>query len=174
MVAAAKPAEPLMGEVACPRLRAGVAVTETLWVSYDPPFGPVAAVLWINSEWDGSVHKVSDRYTVIGVQWVGPVCDVTLKRDPEKVLHADLGGDRNPFYVVSVIGDGGWCTCRGFQSQRDEPKRPCKHISACAFVRAAGLFSNSERLVQDEQREPEAGGGRAAGPQQVGDGRQED
>lgn len=139
------PPTPLMGEVPCQRLRAGEERTEPLWVCFEPAYGPVKACLQIHAGWNGRTFTAGDRYTVLSVRWNGPICDVVLARDPEKLLTVPVGSDRSPTHQVGVMGSGGWCTCRGYTLQQHEPRRNCKHIAALAFVRDSGILSDERR-----------------------------
>jgi hypothetical protein len=138
MNAAAELPEPFWAEVTVDRA-AGEPAAGPVWVAFAPAFRQLPATLCLGRGWDGARFREFDRYTV-GVKWRGPVCDVTLGREPAKVRAVGPGGDRQPAYTVSIIGGGGWCTCRGF-TLAAEDRRPCKHVAALARIVAEGLLS---------------------------------
>ena len=71
-----QPGVMLMGDVPCPRVEAGAAATESLWVAFDPAVGRVPATLWISQQWDGATFAIVKRYRVAAVERVG------LRRHP--------------------------------------------------------------------------------------------
>ena len=159
----ADPQPPLMEEVPLERVHGGEVVTVPLWVAYSPPYYTIPASLTLSIGWDGCSWAQTDRYRMEVLPKEGPVVRVRLHRDERKLLNLPPGGDRSPFYEVSVVGDGGWCACRGFTLNNEE-RHPCKHV--------AGVARIADVLTEDSHEQERVGG--EAEPGATGPGRQED
>jgi hypothetical protein len=165
MLAVVYPSEPLMAEVPVLRVRAGEPVTEPLWVVYQGRFGVLPPALSIASGWDGFQFREWRRYTVGSVRKGGGVVTVRLDRDEGRLTDTPPGGDRAPFYEVSVADGSAWCTCRGF-TLSNEPGRACKHVCCVSYVIAAGKLESEvgdggQQAGGEGGPEGTGGGGRA-------------
>lgn len=167
MTTLADPPAPVIDFVNVERRRDGVVVAEELIVSYAPAFGPLAATLSVGSGWNGATWTAWSEYELGGVRKAGAVVAVRLVRDERKVMESPPGADRSPEYEVSVVGESGWCSCRGFMLANEE-RRPCKHIRACARLLAAGQLKPETSHESGREADGVAVGGRAAGPGEAG------
>ena len=163
------PPEPFTAEIPITRIRGAQRFPDLLWVAFDPAWGTMPATLQICHDYDGTARTRTSRYTIAAHRWRGPVCEITLMRDPDSWRNVGPGGDRQAAYSVSIVGGSGWCSCRGFVlAGAEAPERGCKHIAALAAVVAAGLFAEGKANEQSTTA------GQPAEPASAGTGREED